>query len=145
MLDTHRRSVVASGILSYPVKESGLTGFLTGFQIPEGIMPRGPKGCLPSLQHHKPSGRGRVTINGRDHWLGKWGSAESRLAYDRIIAEYLATRRVRDPEPPPAQAPPTVAPPAHVPPAGPTTVAIEPGVPGGTVTPVATFGPQKSA
>jgi hypothetical protein len=93
-------------------------------------MPRGPKGCRPSLQHHKPSGRARITINGRDHWLGKWDSAEFRLAYDRIIADYLATRRVRDPEAPPAE---------------PTTVAIEPGVPGGTVTPAANFGPRNSA
>lgn len=85
-------------------------------------MPRRPKGSLPSLQHHKPSGRARVTINGRDHWLGKWGSPEARLAYDRLIAEYLATRRVRDPETPPAE---------------PTVVTIEPGVPGAAVTPAA--------
>ena len=50
-------------------------------------MPRRPKGSRPTLQHHKPTGRACVTINGRDHWLGKWGSPESRLAYDRMIAE----------------------------------------------------------
>ena len=111
--------MVPPGIQSYPVKESGLTGLLTGFRFPEGIMARRPKGSLPTLQHHKPSGRARVTINGRDHWLGKWGSPEARLAYDRIIAEYLATRRVRDPEAPPAE---------------PTVVTIDPGVPGAAVT-----------
>jgi len=53
-------------------------------------MPRRPRGSVPSLQNHKASGRARVTINGRDHWLGKWGSPEARLAYKRLIAEYLA-------------------------------------------------------
>ena len=81
-------------------------------------MPRRPKGSLPALQHHKPSGRARVTVNGRDHWLGKWGSPEAQLAYDRIIAEYLATRRVRDPEASLAEQ---------------TVVTIDPGVPGATV------------
>jgi len=85
-------------------------------------MPRRPKGSLPTLQHHKPTGRARVTINGRDHWLGKWGSPEARLAYDRIIAEYLATRRVREPEAPPAD---------------PLVVTIAPSVPGAVVTPAA--------
>jgi len=60
-------------------------------------MPRRPRGSLPNLQHHKPSGRARVTINGHDHWLGKWGSPEARLAYDRLMAEYLATRRIMPP------------------------------------------------
>jgi hypothetical protein len=54
----------------------------------------------------------RFTINGRDHGLGKWGSPEPRLDYNWIIAEYLATRRAWDPEPPPAE---------------PTTVNIKPG------------------
>ncbi len=57
-------------------------------------MPRRPKGSLPSLQHHKPSGRARVTINGRDHWLGKWGSPEAQLAYQRLVAEFLVSGRV---------------------------------------------------
>lgn len=85
-------------------------------------MPRRPKGSLPTLQHHKPTGRARVTINGRDHWLGKWGSPESRLAYDRMIAEYLATRRVRDIDEPPPE---------------PTVVTIVPSVPGAAVSPIA--------
>ena len=81
-------------------------------------MPRRPKGSAPSLQHHKPSNRARVTINGRDHWLGKWGSPEAQLAYKRLVAEYLATGRVRDPEHPSTEA---------------TVVALDPGTPGMTV------------
>jgi integrase len=62
-------------------------------------MPRRNKGSVPSLVHHKPSGRARVRINGHDHWLGKWGSPEARLAYERLIAEYLATGRITPPQP----------------------------------------------
>jgi integrase len=57
-------------------------------------MARRPKGSVPSLQLHKPSGRARVTINGRDHWLGKWGSPEAQEAYRRLINEFLATGRI---------------------------------------------------
>ena len=57
-------------------------------------MSRRAAGSVPSLVHHTPSNRARVRINGRDYWLGKWGSPEAKLAYDRLIVEYLATRRV---------------------------------------------------
>jgi hypothetical protein len=57
-------------------------------------MPRRRQGSVPSLQHHKASGRARVWIKGRDYWLGKWGSPEAQLAYNRLIGEYLATGRI---------------------------------------------------
>ena len=60
-------------------------------------MPRRPKGSVPSLVHHKPSNRARLRINGREYWLGKWGSPEARAAYDRLIAEFLASGRVTPP------------------------------------------------
>jgi hypothetical protein len=41
-------------------------------------------------QVHKPSGQADVTLDGRDCYLGKHGTQESRSAYDRIIAEWLA-------------------------------------------------------
>jgi integrase len=47
---------------------------------------------IPCYRLHKPSGQAVVTLNGRDHYLGKHGSTESRQVYDRLLAEYLATR-----------------------------------------------------
>jgi integrase len=43
----------------------------------------------PTYRHHRPSGLAVVTIHGRDVYLGKHGSPESRVAYDRLIAEWL--------------------------------------------------------
>jgi integrase len=53
-------------------------------------MPR-PKGSYgtPRYRLHKSSGQAIVTIAGRDHYLGKHGTHESRQAYNRMIAEYL--------------------------------------------------------
>jgi integrase len=48
---------------------------------------------LPSYRLHKPTGQAVVTIGGRDVYLGKHESPESRAEYDRIIAEWLATGR----------------------------------------------------
>jgi hypothetical protein len=62
-------------------------------------MPRRPEWSVPALVHHKPSNRARVRIDGRDHWLGKWRSPEARLAYERLIAEYLANGRITPPQP----------------------------------------------
>jgi integrase len=45
---------------------------------------------VPSLRHHKPSGRAVVTINGRDHYLGRFGSQESKAEYQRLLAESLS-------------------------------------------------------
>jgi integrase len=48
---------------------------------------------LPSYRLHKPTGQAAVSIGGRDVYLGKHESPESRAEYDRIIAEWLATGR----------------------------------------------------
>lgn len=48
-------------------------------------MPR-PK-SVPSYCLHKPSGRARVILDGRQVYLGAYGSPESREAYARLIAE----------------------------------------------------------
>lgn len=57
----------------------------------------------PSYRLHKPSGQAVVTLNGRDHYLGPHGSAESVGRYDRLIAEWLASGR-RSPLPDPSPA-----------------------------------------
>jgi hypothetical protein len=48
---------------------------------------------VPSYRLHKPTGLAVVTIGGRDVYLGKHGTPESRAEYDRLIAEWLATAR----------------------------------------------------
>jgi integrase len=45
--------------------------------------------CVPSYRHHKPSGQAVVTLNGRDLYLGKHGSSESRAEYQRLVGEWL--------------------------------------------------------
>jgi integrase len=65
-------------------------------------MPPVPR--TPSLRRHKPSEQGVVTLNGKDHYLGRWPAAAKRppepvrLAYDRLIAEWPANGR-RQPQP----------------------------------------------
>jgi hypothetical protein len=41
----------------------------------------------PSYRLHKPSGRAVVTLSGKEHYLGKYGSTESHEAYRRLLAE----------------------------------------------------------
>ncbi|MBX3396774.1 MAG: tyrosine-type recombinase/integrase [Phycisphaerae bacterium] len=48
---------------------------------------------VPSLRLHKPSGRAVVTLSGRDHYLGPYDADSSRLAYEKLIGEWLANGR----------------------------------------------------
>jgi integrase len=41
----------------------------------------------PAYRLHKPSGQARVRLNGREFWLGKYGTPESREAYARLVTE----------------------------------------------------------
>jgi integrase len=47
----------------------------------------------PSYRLHRPSGQAVVTLSGRDLYLGKHGTRESRARYDREVAEWLANGR----------------------------------------------------
>jgi hypothetical protein len=46
---------------------------------------------IPSYRRHKPTDQAVVTVIGRDIYLGKYNSAKSRAAYNRIIAEWTAS------------------------------------------------------
>jgi integrase len=54
---------------------------------------------LPKYRRHKASGQAIVTLAGRHHYLGPYGTKASRLEYDRLIAEWIANGRptVADP------------------------------------------------
>ncbi len=48
---------------------------------------------VPSYRHHKTSGRAIVTICGKDYYLGKYNTKESKLVYKRLLAEWESTGR----------------------------------------------------
>ena len=47
----------------------------------------------PSYRHHKPSGQAVVTLDGRDIYLGRYGTPQSRAEFDRLLAEWLSNGR----------------------------------------------------
>ena len=51
-------------------------------------MPLKPR-RIPSYRLHKPSGQARVIIDRRHIYLGKYGSPQSWVKYNRLIAERL--------------------------------------------------------
>ena len=46
---------------------------------------------LPKYRHYKPKNLAVVRLDGRDHYLGKYNSEESREKYRRLVAEWFAT------------------------------------------------------
>jgi integrase len=48
---------------------------------------------VPGYLHHRPTGQARVILDGRTHYLGTYGSDESRSRYNRLLAEWLANGR----------------------------------------------------
>jgi hypothetical protein len=47
----------------------------------------------PTYRKHKPSGQAVVTLYGKDHYLGHYGTKASKERYDCLIAEYLRNGR----------------------------------------------------
>ena len=52
---------------------------------------------LPKYRCHKASGQAIVTLAGKHHYLGPYGTKASRLEYDRLIAEWVANGRSASP------------------------------------------------
>ena len=55
---------------------------------------------IPSYRHQKSRDLAVVTVSGRDVYLGKYKSPESRQKYDRLIQEWLASGRLLTSETP---------------------------------------------
>ena len=49
------------------------------------------KSKMPSLRPHKPSGRAVVTLGGKDHYCGAWGSKAAEAEYRRLVGEWTAS------------------------------------------------------
>src|SRR4051794_19491700 len=47
----------------------------------------------PTYRLHRPTNQAVVTLNGRDHYLGTYGTEKSRAEYDRLITEWLSNGR----------------------------------------------------
>jgi integrase len=55
---------------------------------------------IPKYRHYKPKDLAVVRIDGKDHYLGKFDSEESRQKYRRLIAEMLAAPATAQPPTP---------------------------------------------
>ena len=56
-------------------------------------MAKRPSRRIPKYCLHKGTGQAVVTLDGRDLYLGRHGTAKSRELYDRLISEWLAAGR----------------------------------------------------
>ena len=56
----------------------------------------------PKYRHHKASGKAVVTLSGQDHYLGPYGSPESREKYNSLVATWLTQGRPAAPSKPSA-------------------------------------------
>jgi len=57
-------------------------------------MPGDTSARIPQYRIHKPTGQGVVRLNGRDFYLGPYGTEKSKAEYQRVIGEWLANNRV---------------------------------------------------
>ncbi len=52
---------------------------------------------IPGYRHFKPKGLGLVVLDGKQHYLGKYGSPESMERYHRLVQEWLSRQGDRTP------------------------------------------------
>jgi hypothetical protein len=55
-------------------------------------MPKTPR--KPSYLLHRATGQARVRIDGADHYLGAFGSAESHAKFDALVDDWLRRKTV---------------------------------------------------
>jgi hypothetical protein len=48
---------------------------------------------IPKASHHKATGQAVVRLNGKDHYLGHYGSAQAKANYEALISRWLAHGR----------------------------------------------------
>jgi integrase len=60
---------------------------------------------IPSYRLHKARNLAVVTLDGRNHYLGPYGSPESKAEYDRVVREWLANDRFSPPAKPSPHSP----------------------------------------
>jgi integrase len=70
------------------VRELMVQGFTDRAGKDRSCLPR-----IPGYRLHKPSKQGMVRLDGKVHYLGPHGSAQSKQKYDRLIATWTAKRR----------------------------------------------------
>ena len=63
-----------------------------------------PHSRIPKYRHYKPKNLGLVVLNGRQIYLGEYGSPESWAEYHRLVKEFRA-----DPAPLPLRLSPPAA------------------------------------
>src|SRR5437899_2847923 len=56
-------------------------------------MPRAGREFVRTYRKNKATSQVVGTLNGKDHYLGRYGTAASKAEYDRLIAEWLASGR----------------------------------------------------
>lgn len=51
---------------------------------------------IPTYRLHRATGLAVVTLDGKDHYLGRHGSPESKAEYDRLVADWMSRGRKLD-------------------------------------------------